>query len=61
MNIQLTDAKMCRPRNKPQKCDSQKGIYVEIGKICCKSTLIDLMYNACKVMKGDYVQSLYKH
>ncbi|RLV88866.1 hypothetical protein DV515_00015217, partial [Chloebia gouldiae] len=31
VNIQLTDAKMCRPRNKPQKSDSQKGIYVEFG------------------------------
>ncbi|NWU24504.1 BRCA1 protein, partial [Dyaphorophyia castanea] len=31
VNIQLTDTKTCRPRNKPQKCDSQKGIYVEFG------------------------------
>ncbi|NWW20209.1 BRCA1 protein, partial [Falcunculus frontatus] len=31
VNIQLTDTKMCHPRNKPQKCDSQKGIYVEFG------------------------------
>ncbi|XP_068068501.1 breast cancer type 1 susceptibility protein isoform X1 [Anomalospiza imberbis] len=31
VNIQLTDAKMCRPRNKPQKSDSQKGIYIEFG------------------------------
>ncbi|NXJ26524.1 BRCA1 protein, partial [Dicrurus megarhynchus] len=31
VNIQLTETKMCRPRNKPQKCDSPKGIYVEIG------------------------------
>ncbi|NWV72936.1 BRCA1 protein, partial [Dasyornis broadbenti] len=30
-NIQLTDTKMCRPRNKAQKCDSQKGVYVELG------------------------------
>ncbi|NXC05401.1 BRCA1 protein, partial [Orthonyx spaldingii] len=29
VNIQLTDTKMCRPRNKPQKCDSPKGVYVE--------------------------------
>ncbi|NXU16194.1 BRCA1 protein, partial [Pardalotus punctatus] len=31
VNIQLTDTKMCRPRNKAQKCDSQKGIYMEFG------------------------------
>ncbi|NXO76135.1 BRCA1 protein, partial [Sitta europaea] len=31
VNIQLTDAKMCCPRNKPQKSDSQKGIYIEFG------------------------------
>ncbi|NXS29770.1 BRCA1 protein, partial [Pomatostomus ruficeps] len=32
VNIQLTDTEMCRPRNKPQKCDSQKGlIYMEFG------------------------------
>ncbi|NWV97398.1 BRCA1 protein, partial [Machaerirhynchus nigripectus] len=31
VNIQLTDTKMCRLRNKPQKCGSQKGIYVEFG------------------------------
>ncbi|NWH37240.1 BRCA1 protein, partial [Chloropsis hardwickii] len=28
VNIQLTDAKMCLPRNKPQKSDSQKGTYI---------------------------------
>ncbi|NXB41146.1 BRCA1 protein, partial [Eulacestoma nigropectus] len=31
VNIQLTDTKMCHPRNKPQKCDSQKGIYMDFG------------------------------
>ncbi|NWH90979.1 BRCA1 protein, partial [Aegithalos caudatus] len=31
VNIQLTDAKMCHPRNKPQKSDSQKGSYIEFG------------------------------
>nr|XP_031362927.1 breast cancer type 1 susceptibility protein [Lonchura striata domestica] len=31
VNIHLTDGKMCRPRNKPQKSDSQKGIYIEFG------------------------------
>ncbi|NXH57161.1 BRCA1 protein, partial [Rhabdornis inornatus] len=31
VNIQLTDAKMCHPRNKPQKSDSQKGTYIELG------------------------------
>ncbi|NXM85623.1 BRCA1 protein, partial [Oenanthe oenanthe] len=31
VNIQLTDAKMCHPRNKPQKSESQKGIYIEFG------------------------------
>ncbi|NXY35956.1 BRCA1 protein, partial [Pomatorhinus ruficollis] len=31
VNIQLTDAKMCRPRNKPQKSESQKGTYIEFG------------------------------
>ncbi|NXQ19111.1 BRCA1 protein, partial [Peucedramus taeniatus] len=30
VNIQLTDAKMCHPRNKPQKSGSQKG-YIEFG------------------------------
>ncbi|NXU97323.1 BRCA1 protein, partial [Cettia cetti] len=31
VNIQLTDAKVCHPRNKPQKSDSQKGTYIEFG------------------------------
>ncbi|NXX27225.1 BRCA1 protein, partial [Nicator chloris] len=31
VNIQLTDAKMCHSRNKPQKSDSQKGTYIEFG------------------------------
>ncbi|NWY70527.1 BRCA1 protein, partial [Erithacus rubecula] len=31
VNIQLTDAKMCHPRNKPQKSDSQKCSYIEFG------------------------------
>ncbi|NWR10507.1 BRCA1 protein, partial [Paradoxornis webbianus] len=31
VNVQLTDAKMCRPRNKPQKSASQKGTYIEFG------------------------------
>ncbi|NWW37620.1 BRCA1 protein, partial [Panurus biarmicus] len=31
VNIQLTDAKMCHPRNKPQKSDSQKGTCIEFG------------------------------
>ncbi|NXR88920.1 BRCA1 protein, partial [Hypocryptadius cinnamomeus] len=31
VNIQLTDAKMCHPRNKPQKSVSQKGTYIEFG------------------------------
>ncbi|NXB05700.1 BRCA1 protein, partial [Cnemophilus loriae] len=31
VNIQLTDTKMGHPRNKPQKSDSQKGIYIEFG------------------------------
>lgn len=52
---------MCHSRNKPQKSGSHKGTFVEFGKICSKSTQTDPMYNACKVMKGDYVQSLYKH
>ncbi|XP_064492535.1 breast cancer type 1 susceptibility protein isoform X2 [Pseudopipra pipra] len=32
-NTQLTDTrvKRCRLRNNPQKCDSQKGVYVELG------------------------------
>ncbi|NWT88807.1 BRCA1 protein, partial [Lanius ludovicianus] len=30
-NIQLTESKMRRPRNKLQKCDSPQGIYVEFG------------------------------
>ncbi|XP_039553300.1 breast cancer type 1 susceptibility protein isoform X2 [Passer montanus] len=31
VNIQLADAKMCHPRNKPQKSGSQKGTYIEFG------------------------------
>ncbi|XP_032934593.1 breast cancer type 1 susceptibility protein homolog isoform X2 [Catharus ustulatus] len=31
VNIQLTDAKMCHPRNKPQKSDSLKGTYIDFG------------------------------
>ncbi|XP_063259950.1 breast cancer type 1 susceptibility protein isoform X1 [Prinia subflava] len=31
VNIQLTDAQMCHPRNKPQKSDPQKGTYIEFG------------------------------
>ncbi|NXF24261.1 BRCA1 protein, partial [Rhodinocichla rosea] len=31
VNIQLTDAKMCHPRGKPQKSGSQKGTYIEFG------------------------------
>ncbi|NXD25313.1 BRCA1 protein, partial [Spelaeornis formosus] len=31
VNIQLPDAKMCHPRNKPQKSDSRKGTYIELG------------------------------
>ncbi|NXP96341.1 BRCA1 protein, partial [Passerina amoena] len=31
VNIQLTDAKMCHPRNKAQKSGSQKGTYIEFG------------------------------
>ncbi|XP_054505497.2 breast cancer type 1 susceptibility protein isoform X2 [Agelaius phoeniceus] len=31
VNIQLADAKMCHPRNQPQKSGSQKGTYVEFG------------------------------
>ncbi|NXO25288.1 BRCA1 protein, partial [Cisticola juncidis] len=31
VNIQLTDAKMCHPRNKPQKSDPQKGTYIDFG------------------------------
>lgn len=63
MDTQLTDTgvKRCPLRNKTQKCDSEKGIYIEFGKICCRSILVELMYNACKVMKGDEVQSPYKH
>ncbi|NWW77477.1 BRCA1 protein, partial [Climacteris rufus] len=30
-NVQLRDTKMCHLRNQPQKCASQKGIYVEFG------------------------------
>ncbi|NXD57461.1 BRCA1 protein, partial [Corvus moneduloides] len=31
VDIQLTETKTCRPRDKPQKCDSSKGIYMEFG------------------------------
>ncbi|NXH27163.1 BRCA1 protein, partial [Myiagra hebetior] len=31
VNIQLTETKTCHPSNKPQKCDSPMGIYVEFG------------------------------
>ncbi|NXT48029.1 BRCA1 protein, partial [Pluvianellus socialis] len=38
MDTQLTDTsiKRCPPRNKTQKCDSEKGIYIEFGKIHTK-------------------------
>ncbi|NWW50518.1 BRCA1 protein, partial [Pedionomus torquatus] len=38
VDTQLTDTKVkrCPPRNKSQKRDSQKGIYIELGKICCR-------------------------
>ncbi|NWS62117.1 BRCA1 protein, partial [Chunga burmeisteri] len=60
VDTQLTDTrvKRCPLRNKTQKCDSQKEIYIEFGKICCRPTLHELMYNACKVMKYDEVQEL---
>ncbi|CAN8202090.1 unnamed protein product [Coccothraustes coccothraustes] len=31
VNIQLTDAKMCHPRNKPQKSAAHKGTFIEFG------------------------------
>ncbi|NXS54394.1 BRCA1 protein, partial [Brachypteracias leptosomus] len=55
---QLTDTKVKRGtlRNKTQKCDSKKGIYIEIGKICCRSTLVELMYSHYKEMKGEKLE-----
>ncbi|NXY76856.1 BRCA1 protein, partial [Glareola pratincola] len=40
-DAQPTDTRVKRRslRNKTQKCDSEKGIYIEFGKICCRSTL----------------------
>ncbi|KAM9368874.1 LOW QUALITY PROTEIN: breast cancer type 1 susceptibility protein [Phaethornis superciliosus] len=63
VDTQLTDTrfKKCPPRKKEQKRDSANGIYIEFGKICFRSTLVDLMDNAWKVIKGDVVQSLYKN
>uniref|UniRef100_A0A663MK63 RING-type E3 ubiquitin transferase n=1 Tax=Athene cunicularia TaxID=194338 RepID=A0A663MK63_ATHCN len=42
VDMQLTDTgvRRCSLRNKTQKCRSEKGIYIELGKICCISTLI---------------------
>ncbi|NXX43540.1 BRCA1 protein, partial [Tricholaema leucomelas] len=48
VDTQLADArvKQCPLRNKTQRCDSEKGIYIEFGKICCTSTLFELVYKA---------------
>ncbi|NWH25576.1 BRCA1 protein, partial [Grus americana] len=51
VDTQLPRVKKRPRRNKTQKCDSEKGIYIEFGKICSRSALVELMYNACKVMK----------
>ncbi|NXF34495.1 BRCA1 protein, partial [Nyctibius bracteatus] len=45
VDTQLTDTKVRRHplRNKTQKYDYEKGVYIEFGKICCRSTLVKLM------------------
>ncbi|NWX51307.1 BRCA1 protein, partial [Steatornis caripensis] len=55
VDVQLlgTRVKKCPLRNKTQKCDTQKGIYIGFGKTCCRSPLVELMCNACKIMKTD--------
>lgn len=62
VDTQLTDIRVKRRslRHAAQKCDPEKGVYIEFGKICCRSALVELMYNACKVTKGDDGQSLCK-
>ncbi|XP_030321654.1 breast cancer type 1 susceptibility protein [Calypte anna] len=57
VDAQLTDPRFKKspPRKKDQKCDSGNGIYIEFGKICSRSTLVELMGNAWKVIKGDFL------
>ncbi|NXC73986.1 BRCA1 protein, partial [Anhinga anhinga] len=57
VDTQLTDTRVKRRplRNKTQECDSEKGIYIEFGKMCCRFTLIELMCDAGKVMESDEV------
>jgi len=63
VDTQLTDSsvKRCPLSNKTQKCDLEKGIYIEFGKVCFRSALVELMYDAWEVMKIYEVQSLYKY
>ncbi|NXN13497.1 BRCA1 protein, partial [Indicator maculatus] len=44
VDTQLADTrvKQCPLRNKTQKCDPEKGLYIEFGKICYRSTLSSL-------------------
>lgn len=60
MDAQRTDisVKRCSLRNQNQKRDFEKGVFIELGKSCCRSILVKLMYDACKVMKGEKVQCL---
>ncbi|NWS76307.1 BRCA1 protein, partial [Crotophaga sulcirostris] len=55
VDTQLTDTriKRCPLGSKAQKCDSEKGVYIELGKMCCRSMLVELMYNACKVISSQ--------
>ncbi|NXR08163.1 BRCA1 protein, partial [Semnornis frantzii] len=45
VDAQLADTRVKqRPlRNKTKRCDSEKGIYIEFGKICCRSMLLELL------------------
>ncbi|NXJ69677.1 BRCA1 protein, partial [Rostratula benghalensis] len=60
VSTQLPDTrvKRCPQRNRPQKRDSEKGIYIEFGKSCCRSTLVELMYKACKISSRDKLEEL---
>lgn len=60
MDVQRADisVKRCSLRNRNQKHDLEKGVFIELGKSCCRSVLAKLMYDACKVMKGGKVQCL---
>ncbi|NWT43640.1 BRCA1 protein, partial [Chroicocephalus maculipennis] len=60
VDTRLTDTrvKRCSLRNKTQKCASEKGVYIEFGKICSRATLVELMSNACKISSQEKLEEL---